>query len=647
MTRFPILATAGLLATIAAAQVRADAPLHRFAALALSPDGTHTATLESTASSGGGETPSRLVIRDVGTGVPIVVSLPCGDAAECAPGAPAWAPDSQHLAVAVRVPGGHSRRVFLVGADGLHAEKLADFDGTVITLRWAKAGRLAALAVADANKEVGATAAGATAAGGSSKSGASRTQRIAIIENGKVSFATPPGLFVYEYDWKPDGSGFVATAAETDNGDGAWWGARLYATGTNGEAARLLYAPPDASQQIAVPRISPDGRNVAFLGGLMSDFGFPGGDVFVLPVQGGGARNLTPAMRATATSIAWDCDGARLVAGLIRQGQTALASVGLDGTAAPLWSGAVSMAASDGVLARACAADVTAAVQDDFSHPPEIVAGPVGKWRTVTHENAEARPPFVGFRLTWKSDAYDISGWLLRPSAQPPTRPLPLIVMPHGGPAYASMPGWQEPGIVRSLLDEGYAVLMPNPRGSFGAGEAFVRANRGDFGGGDLRDILRGIDAATVVTPVDRHRLGITGVSYGGFMTLWATTQSPRFRAAVARAPITDWPSYAVQTGIPGWLPPYFGPAPSLASQTRISPLHAIATDATPTLIAVGAGDIECPPAQSELFAAALKRRGVASELVVYPDEGHEIRDPSHAADLSSRTLAWFRRYLR
>ena len=134
-----------------------------------------------------------------------------------------------------------------------------------------------------------------------------------------------------------------------------------------------------------------------------------------------------------------------------------------------------------------------------------------------------------------------------------------MITEVHGGPAWASQPHFIGQGFAAKLLDAGYAVFLPNPRGSFGQGEAFTKANVKDFGYGDLRDILTGITAVEKAAPIDDKRLGLTGWSYGGFMTMWAVTQTNRFHAAVAGAGIANWQSYYGENGIDEWMIPYFG----------------------------------------------------------------------------------------
>jgi dipeptidyl aminopeptidase/acylaminoacyl peptidase len=195
---------------------------------------------------------------------------------------------------------------------------------------------------------------------------------------------------------------------------------------------------------------------------------------------------------------------------------------------------------------------------------------------------------------------------------------------------------------------DGFFVFLPNPRGSHGRGIRFASANVRDLGGGDLADILAGIDEVVRTEPVDGDRIGITGGSYGGFMTMWAVTQTRRFRAAVAIAGIANWQSYWGQNGIPRWMLPYFGATvyDDPAVYARSSPVNFIKNVATPTLILVGEGDIECPPPQSYEFWRALKALDVATELVVYAAEGHGLAKSDNQRDELRRSWAWFRRNL-
>jgi dipeptidyl aminopeptidase/acylaminoacyl peptidase len=169
-----------------------------------------------------------------------------------------------------------------------------------------------------------------------------------------------------------------------------------------------------------------------------------------------------------------------------------------------------------------------------------------------------------------------------------------------------------------------------------------------DLGGGDLRDILAGVDAVVKAAPVDPQRIGIVGGSYGGFMTMWAVTQTTRFRAAVAIAGISNWQSYWGQNGIPAWMLPYFGATvyDDPAVYAKSSPINFIKQVATPTLILVGEGDIECPPPQSYEFWRGLRSGGVKTELIVYAGEGHGLAKPENRRHEMWRTWDWFHAHL-
>ncbi len=201
-------------------------------------------------------------------------------------------------------------------------------------------------------------------------------------------------------------------------------------------------------------------------------------------------------------------------------------------------------------------------MRESFAQPPEVWAGPLGAWTQVTHANRPARTAWGEAKsLHWSSDGSRVQGWPLYPRDYDPARPYPLVVSVHGGPGWAIRPAW--PGKfffdLAVLAHAGYFILYPNPRGSFGQGEAFVQANVKDFGYGDFRDILAGVDKVVKTLPVDNHRVGIGGWSYGGYMTMWAVTQTQRFRATVAGASIANWQRYYGQNAIDQWLLPFFG----------------------------------------------------------------------------------------
>jgi dipeptidyl aminopeptidase/acylaminoacyl peptidase len=634
---------AALCLVAAAPAGAAERAVHRYLRTELSPDGTLVASVEGDSPDGGYWPRVReLVIRRVAGGDRISVALPCGRAAECWPDTPAWAPDGKHLSFALRTPGSHARSIYNVASDGSDLRKLLEFSGTIGSLRYEPDGRLVMLATAEAVKEVGATEAGAAVAG--DLDAASAEQRIAWVDQGHLAWASPPDLYVYEYDSTPDG-GFVGTAAP-GNGDDHWWSAKLYSFSKQG-SARVLYAPTDPHQQLADPKVSRDGRTVAFIAGIMSDFGSTGGDVYSLPTAGDAAPvDLTPMMDGSAQALAWDCAG-RLNASLLVGDKREIVDIVPGRTpqiTRVLWSG------TESVSFRAlmvCPSGSSAVVHESFNTPPEIEVGRIGRWRDLTSVNAGLHFAARVQSITWSSDEFEVQGWLLLPEHTSGT--VPMITVVHGGPADAVVPSFTGHGLATELLARGYAVFRPNPRGSFGQGERFTLANVRDFGHGDLRDVLAGIDAAAKSAPIDLTRLGIMGGSYGGFMTMWAVTQTDRFKAAVAAAGISDWLSYYGENGIDGWMLPYFGASAydDPAIYAKSSAIDFIRNVHTPTFEYVGERDIECPAPQTQEFWHALKTLGVPTSVMIYPGEGHGLRDPDHVADAMSRTLAWFDRYLK
>lgn len=624
-------------------------PQHVFMDVVSSPDGHHIASVEGDAPASGGSPVVRdLVIRSTDGKTTVTVQLPCGRAEQCWPASPAWTRDSRKVSFALRTPGSHARSLYEVNADGSGVTLLVAFDGTINALRYSPDGQLAVLATQGANKELGAVEAGAPIVGDLDET--PREQRIAVLGEGKLRWASPANLFVYEYDWSPDGKGFVGTAAPGD-GDNNWWVAKLYAFDSASAQGRILFAPTSSNQQLATPRVSPDGKRVALIIGLMSDFGSTGGDIYTLPLSGGPIANITPKLPASATAIDWDCSG-HLIAALIAGDKTRLMDFGSGAAVNPgklLWQGQEVLNESPARFDGACPAGIIALTHQTFTHPPEIETGPIGKWHDLTHANEGLAAPFKVQSLNWKSDEFTVQGWLVLPEAVPAGTKPPLITVVHGGPAAADEPDFIGDGRVRLLLEHGYALFLPNPRGSYGQGEAFTAANVRDLGYGDLRDILAGLDAVARLGVTDPEKLGLTGHSYGGFMTMWAVTQTNRFKAAVAGAGVSNWQSYYGENGIDQWMIPYFGGSvyddPAVyAKSSAINFMHQVKT---PTLSYVGAADIECPAAQTQEFGHAMRALGIASSTVIYPDEGHAIHDPEHLADLNRRTLAWFDHYLK
>ena len=620
-------------------------PVDRFLAVAVSPDGRHVATVERR-----GDVPPVLVIRDR-AGHATAVRIGCPDGESCVPASPVWTGPDRLAFLAIDDAGVGASAVEQDGPAGGQAGVLARFDGPLAELRVGPGGALAVLATANAHKRPGATAAAANPAG--VVGGAVDEQRIARVDASGLRFVSPTGLYVYHYDWLPDGRGFVAVAAPGD-GDSQWWVASLHrfaGDGTGGDT--VLFRPP-GREQLADPVVAADGRSVAFIGGWMSDEGSTGGDVYRLALDRPGAvpSDLMAGSGATATSIARGCGGTGVVAAVLEGRRLRIVRFDGAGGAATLWSGVSRLRAggwNDGI---ACGGGTSAAASEDFTTPPELVAGPLGRWTAISRENRGVSLDARARSLDWTVDGIAVQGWLLTPggdAAGAAGRTRPLVVDVHGGPQAAAEPEWAGDTLAGALLRRGFSVVMPNYRGSFGGGERFAQGSIGDIGGGDWRDVLGSVDAAEhAAGAIDDRRVGIVGGSYGGYMAMWAVSQTHRFAAAVAEAGVSDWLSIEGEAPQAGSDPISFGanvyddPRPYL----RASPVMHIKGATTPTLITVGDRDAECPEPQSEEFATALAALGVPHAFVVYPGEGHGFSDPRDRADERRRAVGWFVRWL-
>ena len=625
---------------VAAVQTAAPATLHTYAGLALSPVADRFAAVEADEPIGASSDVHGVLTLRSAKGEVLGRFDPCGS---CKYAGADWSPDGKALAFIATDAKAGTAVLYVIEGDKVRA--VTTIKGVAGTPRWAPDGQsIAVLATVGAHKETGATQAGARQVGEIGVAGAVDEQRIAVVPvaGGEPTFVSPGDTFVYEYGWTPDSKGFVGTAAKGD-GDNNWWVASLQAFDLDGQS-RVIAAP---KMQINDPRVSPDGKSVAFIGGLMSDFGAVGGDVHVAPLAGGESRNLTEGYKGTFTSLAWTTSG--LVGSVVLGGDTAVARIdAAGGKVAVMSRGAVSYSAGGGRLSYDAKGRVAATVVESFTAAPQVRLGALDALKPVTHENDAVTSPFAARNITWKNEGFDVQGWLMAPAKVEPGKTYPMVVNVHGGPSSAVTAKFATSGYVYDLLKAGYYVFQPNPRGSFGQGEAFKTSNRRDFGGGDLRDILAGVDAVEKIAPVDDKRLGVYGHSYGGYMTMWSVTHTQRFKAAVAGAGIANWISYYGQNGIDQWMVPFFGDTayndPAIYDQ--LSPIRSIKDAKTPTFIYVGERDVECPPAQSMEFWHGLKAMDVPTSLVIYDGEGHGIRKPEHKTDLSNRIVGWFDKYL-
>ena len=576
--------------------------------------------------------------------------IDAGEAASTRESDVAWTPDSSRFAFLADGDGTGQRQIFVAAAHGGKPHRISDLKGYVRSLHWSPDGKHLAFLYAENGGGGGPLEAVPAQTG---VIGAEiHNQRITVMnaDGGAIHQESPAHLNVYEYDWSPDGTRFAAIAAPGP-ADNNWWTAQLFVLNRASGQMDVIYHPP-ADRQLAIPRWSPDGKKIAFIGGLMSDAGFVGGDIFVIDGKGGDARDVTPDRKASPSWMAWEGNDKLLLTEAL-EGGSAIGTLDLlTGSGAMLWKGGEDL--HDGGnypnFSIARNGQTSVAIRTSWTMPPEIWAGQTGHWDQLTHANDGQQAHWgKAESIFWNDNGFRVQGWLLYPENFDPSKRYPMVVSIHGGPAGEHSPAWPSAHFDTSVMAGlGYFVFFPNPRGSYGEGEAFTHANVKDFGGGDLRDILSGVDTVIKQTPVDSNRVGITGWSYGGYMTMWTVTQTHRFRAAVAGAGIADWKSYYGENSIDQWMIPYFGDSVynTPAVYATSSPINFIKQVKTPTLVVVGERDGECPAPQSFEFWHALKTLDVPTSLVVYAGEGHSFRKPQDQVDVLQRALAWFDRYL-
>jgi dipeptidyl aminopeptidase/acylaminoacyl peptidase len=253
--------------------------------------------------------------------------------------------------------------------------------------------------------------------------------------------------------------------------------------------------------------------------------------------------------------------------------------------------------------------------------------------------------------VTWKSsDSVEVEGVLLKPVGYEAGKRYPTLVVAHGGPAGAYVNGFRLGGLEGGQVwaGKGWAVFYPNPRGSSNYGQKTLAANVNDWGGGDFKDIMTGVDALIARGISDPDKLAHIGWSYGGYMTAWTITQTTRYKAAMVGAGLTDmWSMYGTND-IPSVLIAYFGGIPNAATLPLYldrSAMSHIDKVTTPTLILHGAADERVPTGQAYELYRGLKDRGKTTELVFYPREGHGFTEYYHQRDRMQRIYDWVTKY--
>jgi dipeptidyl aminopeptidase/acylaminoacyl peptidase len=393
---------------------------------------------------------------------------------------------------------------------------------------------------------------------------------------------------------------------------------------------------------------SPDSKRIAFIGrpGRMKS-----ARVYVVPVAGGTPENLLGAYRYEPENIEWLPDGTLAMT----------TSVGGSSAVFRIDPATKKMTQLLGGRRRITGSSFDVAgkrmafVATDLTHPTELfVANADGSnEKRLTSFNDKVNADIAwsdAERFTYSSvGGLEIESWLMKPYGYQPGKKYPLVLYIHGGPHSAYGENWFDE--FQNLAAAGMFVLFTNPRGSSGYGADFTYSTRGRWGAEDYQDLMKAVDIASKRPDVDSTRMGVTGGSYGGFMTAWVETRTNRFKAAEADRMISDWTYWYGASDAQGLTEfEFYGkPWDNFAMYDTLSPIRHVTKVKTPTLIVQSEDDFRTPMGNAELWFIALKKQGVPVELVRYPRSTHELSrsgEPWLLVDRLGRLRQWFSYWL-
>jgi len=542
---------------------------------------------------------------------------------------------------------------YRIPIDGGEAEPLPQSRGRVTDLMWSPDGASFALIVVEPDSEDWQarlkTRDDARGFGDDWRAAHVWTLR---LDGGQLNRVTADGRHACAAAWSPD-SASIAVLSQDSPWEDAYYGPlRLDLYPAQGGPAKNLATIKGPATHLCWSR---DGSLLA-MSAAESRVHTPGAFTLVSAVDGT-TWLPWPGFPGTVEWLTWVPDGNALIVAALQDLAPVLLRVNLDQNG--LTRDSVSLLPEEFANRGNIGDDVSisadgrtiALLYSRADTPAELWAGPIDDVRQRSRVNASIADWDIGRveHLHWPAaDGLTIGGLLFYPASYREGIRYPLVLLIHGGPDWH----WAEyfpTGWAQLLSSYGYAVLLPNPRGGTGRGASFVDATWNDLGGEEMRDNLRGADAAIAMGIADPDRLGIGGWSHGGYMTAWTITQTTRFKAAVIGAGVANLVSDQGQNDIPRCNDDYFetrahdDPDPYM----RRSPITFVNRVTTPTLVLHGAADARVHPTQGREFFSALRLTGVPAEFITYPREGHAIEERLHRADLFRRILAWYDRYLK
>jgi dipeptidyl aminopeptidase/acylaminoacyl peptidase len=569
-------------------------------------------------------------------------------------GNPKWSPDGNWIAFTSNRKD-NKNQLYLLSMNGGEAEPLTDGKGSVGNFDWSPDGRSIAFTMVDTKTDE------------EEKNDKGRNDWRWVDENIKVARLyvlpvakdgngkreprklTTENYHVEDFDWSSDGSRIAFSHVKSPLAND-WTTSDVSIVDVASGKINVLANTPAAEGS---PLYSPDGKSIALLVSDNPPRWAQTGFIQIFSANGGQPKTLTASYDGQPGVAGWSSDGKRLYFSEPKGTGTQIYVIDVAANrideikTTPAVLSAVSLNRSGttfGFVRQTpdTPADVFVSSVNDFS--------PV----QISKVNADLKFPAIGRTevVTWKSkDGKQIEGLLTYPVGYQAGQRVPLILNVHGGPAgvfQQTFIGGRGVYPLATFAAKGYAILRANPRGSSGYGTEFRRANMRDWGFGDYQDLMTGVDKIIEMGVADPERLGVMGWSYGGFMTSWIVTQTSRFKAASAGAPVTNLMSFNGTADIPSFIPDYFGGQfwEAMDLYQKHSPIFNVKSVTTPTMIQQGEADVRVPISQGYEFYNALKVKGVPTRMLVLPRQPHGPTEPKMQLAAMKANLEWFEKYI-
>lgn len=567
---------------------------------------------------------------------------------------PKWSPDGNWIAFTSNRKD-NKNNLYLLALRGGEAEPLTEAKTSVSNFEWSPDGKWIALTMTDAKTE------------DEEKNDKAKNDFHWVDEDLKMSRLyvipvqkdangkreprklTTENYNVDSFDWSPDGSRIVFDHTKSSLAND--WTTSDVSIVEVGTAKATVFANTTAAE--SSPLYSPDGKWIAMTVSDNPPSWAGSGLIEVFPAGGGQAKALTTSFDAQPDITGWSADGRRIYFNEAKGTSTQLYS--LDVASNKIDEIKTTPAVLTGINLNRTGT-MLGFVRQTPDTPPDAFVSALSTFAPVqvSHANSDAKLPAVGKTevIHWTSkDGKEIEGLLTYPVGYQAGQKVPLILNIHGGPTgvfQQTFIGGRGVYPLATFSAKGYAILRANPRGSSGYGTEFRRANIKDWGGADYQDLMAGVDKVIAMGVADPDRLGVMGWSYGGFMTTWIVTQTQRFKAASAGAPVTNLMSFNGTADIPAFVPDYFGGQfwDQMDAYQKHSAMFNVKGVKTPTMIEHGDADIRVPISQGYEFYNALKAQGVPTRMIVLPRQPHGPTEPKMQLAAMQANVEWFEKYL-